>query len=232
MKLTIHDLARMIDLSAVKANSTLADVEELARQATKYHCIIAYVLPCYLERLKGLLAGVPEVGPAAAVGFPSGGHTTAMKVEETRQLVAAGSAELDMVANIGMLISGEYGFVRDEIKAVRDAAQGTPIKVILECHYLTGDQIRRGAELCVGAGAEWVKTGTGWAQSGATIENIALIKSVVGEAAGVKASGGIRTLEQIAELYRRGARRYGIGLRSGVRILDELAALPGSTLEV
>ena len=232
MKLTAHDLARMIDLSMVKANSTLDDVHTLAEQAKKYNCIIAYVLPCYLEEIQELLNDAPEVGPSAAVGFPSGGHTTALKVEETRQLVAAGSAELDMVSNIGMLISGRYDYVRDEIRAVHDAAEGTPLKVILECHYLTDDQIRRGAELCVEAGAEWVKTGTGWTETGATPENITLIKSVVGDDALVKASGSVRTLDQIAEMYRRGARRYGIGLKAGVKILEELTAMPDGAMEI
>lgn len=232
MKLTAHDLARMTDLSAVRANTSLADVYELAEQAKKYNCIIAYVLPCFLEELKLLLADAPQVGPAAAVGFPSGGHATAIKVAEARQLVAAGSAELDMVANVGMLISGRYDYVRDEIKAVGRAAGGVPLKVILECHYLTDDQIRKGAELCVEAGAEWVKTGSGWTETGATVGNVALIKSVVGDDAQVKASGGVRDLETLAEMYRHGARRYGIGLKAGVRLLEQLAAMPGGEMEI
>lgn len=232
MQLSVHELARLIDLSSVRADVNLAEVDRLATQASKYNCIIAYVLPCYLARLKELLVDAPEVGPAAAVGFPSGGHTTESKVAETRELVAAGSVELDMVANVGMLLSGRYDYVEDEIRRVRDAADGTPLKVILECHFLGDDQIRRGSEACVRAGADWVKTGTGWTPSGATVENIALIKSVVGDDAGVKASGGVRSLEQIVQMYQRGARRFGIGLNAGVRLLEECAALPGGILEI
>jgi len=232
MKLSVEELARLIDLSSVRADVTLAEVEELAAQAAKYNCIIAYVLPCYLARLQELLVDAPEVGPAAPVGFPGGGHTTQSKVAETRELVAAGSVELDMVANVGMMLSGRYDYVEDEIRQVRAAADGVPLKVILECHFLTDDQIRRGSEACVRAGAEWVKTGTGWTTTGATVENIALIKSVVGDDAAVKASGGVRTLDDVAGMYRLGARRFGIGLKSGVKILEECAALPGGALEI
>lgn len=232
MQLSVQELARLIDLSSVRADVDLAEVDRLATQAIKHNCIIAYVLPCYLARLKELLADAPEVGPAAAVGFPSGGHTVESKVAETRELVAAGSVELDMVANVGMLLSGRYDYVEDEIRRVRDATDGTPLKVILECHFLSDDQIRRGSEACVRAGADWVKTGTGWTPSGATVENIALIKSVVGDDAGVKASGGVRSLDQIVQMYQRGARRFGIGLNAGVRLLEECASLPGGILEI
>jgi len=232
MKLTVDDFARMTDLSCVRADVDLAEVRELAKQAKRFNCIIAYVLPCYLEELKALLEDAPEVGPAAAVGFPSGAHTMAIKVEEARQLAAAGSAELDMVANTGMLRSGRYDYVRDEIKAVHEAAGGVPLKVILECHHLTDDEIRKGSELCVSAGAEWVKTGTGWTETGATVENVALIKSVVANDAQVKASGSVRDLQTAAEMIRRGAERFGIGLRDGVRLLEEIAAMPGGAMEI
>lgn len=232
MKLTLHDIARMTDLSLVKTDHTLADVEELAREAKKYNCIIAYVLPAYLEYIIPLLKDAPEVGPAAAVGFPSGGHTTEIKVAETRQLVAMGSAELDMVANVGMLRSGKFDFVEQEIRRVLEAADGTLVKVILECHYLTDDEIKRGSEICVRAGAPFVKTGTGWAPTGATLDNVALIKSVVGVDAKVKASGGVRDLGTLVEMYRRGATRFGIGMASGLKIFEQCAALPEQAVEV
>jgi deoxyribose-phosphate aldolase len=232
MKLTVHDLARLIDLSSVRANVDLAEVHELAVQARRFDCIIAYILPCYLATLKALLADAPTVGPAAAVGFPSGGHTTEIKVAEARDLVAIGSAELDMVANIGMILSGRYDYVEDEIRRVREAAGGVALKVILECHYLTDEQIRRASEACVRAGADWVKTGTGWTETGATPENVALIKSVVGDDAGVKASGGVRNLDTLVEMYRCGARRFGVGLRAGVKMLEQCSAMPGGIIKV
>jgi len=224
MQPTVEQLARMIELSLVRADHDLDEIRQLAEDCKQYRCVIAYVLPCYLEEIKRLLADASDVGPAAPVGFPSGGHTTEIKVAETRQLVAAGSAELDMVANLGWLRSGRYDAVEQEIRAVADAAKGTPLKVILECHYLTDDEIRRGADACVRAGADFVKTGTGWAPSGATIENVTLIKSVVGDDAQVKASGGVRDLDTLLEMHRRGATRFGVGRAAGVKILEQCAA--------
>jgi len=232
MKLTVNEIARMMDLSAVRAEVDLAEVGKLAGQAKKYNCIIAYVLPCYLAELAALLKDAPEVGTAAPVGFPGDAPATEIKAAEAKQLVAAGSAELDMVANVGMLRSGRYDYVEEDIRRVVDAAAGTPLKVILECHYLSDDEIRRGCEVCIRAGADWVKTGTGWSPTGATLHNVSLIKSAVGEAIKVKASGGIRDLETLVEMYRRGARRFGVGWVAGAEILDHCAALPGGAVKV
>ena len=157
------------------------------------------------------------------VGFPSGGNTTAIKVEEARQLIRDGVDEMDMMLNVGKLRSGEEEYVLEEMKQVIGAAGNTPVKVILECHYLSDEQIRRGCELCLEAGAAFVKTSTGWAPTGATLENVALIKSCVGDAIGIKAAGGIRGLETLIEMYRRGARRFGIGLSTATRIFEECA---------
>jgi len=134
-----------------------------------------------------------------------------------------GCDELDMVINLGLLRSGQYQRVLDDIRGVVEVANGVPVKVILECHYLTDAEIRKGCELCIQAGAAFVKTGTGWAPTGATLENVALIKACVGDAIGIKASGGIRGLETLTEMYRRGARRFGIGLRSAPRIFEPSA---------
>ena len=134
-----------------------------------------------------------------------------------------GCDELDMVINVGLLRSGQYQRVLDDIRGVVEVAGTAPVKVILECHYLSDEQIRRGCELCIEAGAAFVKTSTGWAPTGATLENVALIKSCVGDAIGIKAAGGIRGLETLIEMYRRGARRFGIGLSTATRIFEECA---------
>jgi deoxyribose-phosphate aldolase len=232
MKLTAENLARMVDLSAVRTDVSLAEVRELAATASRYQCICAFALPCYVGELAALLAGAPDVHVGGTVGFPSGAHASAVKAAEARQLRADGADELDMVINVGLLISGRLAAVEEDVRAVVGAAEGTPVKVILECHYLNDDQIRNGAELAVRAGAAWVKTSTGWAPTGATAHNVALIRSAVGEAAGVKAAGGIRSLEALVELYRAGARRFGLGSASGVKILDQCAALPGGAVDV
>jgi deoxyribose-phosphate aldolase len=128
-----------------------------------------------------------------------------------------GCNEIDMVINIAWLISGRDDYVLQDILGVVDIAKeivpGTLVKVILECYHLSADQIHRGCDLCIEAGADFVKTGTGWAPSGATLENIALIKAHVGSAIAIKAAGGIRNKETLLEMHRLGAIRFGIGLR-------------------
>lgn len=232
MKLTPHDIARMMDLSAVKTDTDLATVRELAAQAKRLHCICAYVLPSYIPEACRLLADAPDVLVGGAVGFPSGAHPTVIKAAEAKQLIADGAGELDMVLNVGMLRSGEYDYVERDIRAVVDAADGMLLKVILETHYLTNDQIKRGSEICVRCGVDFVKTGTGWTETGATLENVALIKSVVGDDAQVKASGGVGDLETLVAMYRLGATRFGVNMAAGVQILEDCAAAPGGAVEV
>jgi deoxyribose-phosphate aldolase len=181
--------------------------------------------------LQALLTDEPRIGVVGAVGFPSGGNTTATKVAEASELLEMGCSELDMVINIGLLRSGGYQRVLDDIRGVVEGAGGVPVKVILECHYLSDDQIRKGCELCIEAGASFVKTSTGWAATGATFENVALIKSCVGDALAIKAAGGIRSLDTVVEMYRLGVRRFGIGLDSAIRIFGECAVQPGRVTE-
>jgi len=221
MSFTVQELARMTDLTAVRAEDDESVVRALADAAREYRPICVCVLPGHTPLLRDLLAGEPDIHIVGAVGFPSGGHTTAVKVAEVRELLAMGCSELDMVINIGWLRSGAYRRVLDDIRAVVEAAGGAPVKVILECHYLSENQIRVGCDLCIQAGAAFVKTSTGWAPTGATLENVALINSCVGDAITIKAAGGIRDLETVAAMYRLGARRFGIGLSSAIKIFEE-----------
>jgi len=223
MSFTVQELARMTDLTAVRAEDDESVVRALAASARKYRPICVCVLPGHTPLLRDLLAGEPDIHIVGAVGFPSGGHTTAVKVAEVRELLAMGCSELDMVINIGWLRSGVYQRVLGDIRAVVEAAGGAPVKVILECHYLSEDNIRAGCELCIQAGAAFVKTSTGWAPTGATLENVALIKSCVGDAIAIKAAGGIRDLETVAAMYRLGVRRFGIGLSSAIKIFEDAA---------
>lgn len=223
MKLTVTQLARMMDLSAVRTDVTLEEVKQLAEACKRYNVICAFVMPCYLPELKELLADAPDVRLGAVVGFPSGATSTASKVAEVKEQLAIGADEIDMVINVGRLQSGQDQAVEDDIRAVVEAAGDTPVKVILEVHYLTDEQIVRGCELCVKASAAFVKTGTGWAPTGATLDNVALMKQTVGERAEVKAAGGVRDLETVVEMIRRGVTRFGVGLKSATAILDECA---------
>jgi len=231
VKLTSKDIARMIDLSTVQADDDEARVRALAARARQIRPCIATTLSSRIPLIKELLADVDDVGIGGNVAFPSGGCLPRTKIAETEHLVEAGCDEIDMVVDIGMLLSGRYDYCLDDIRGVVAAAEGLPVKVIVECHYLSDDQIRRAAELCVRGGAAFVKTGTGWTPTGATLENISLIKGVVGEAVGIKASGGIRDIETLIEMYRRGARRFGLGLGREDAILDQTDALPGGAVE-
>jgi deoxyribose-phosphate aldolase len=219
---TAQEIARMIDLTAVRPDSDETEVRALAEAAKKYECLCACTLPSQTPLLLELLAGAPHTSVVGAVGFPSGAHTTTMKVAEARELLGMGCRELDMVINIGLLRSGQYGRALDDVRAVVYAAEGAPVKVILECHYLSKDEIRTGCALCIEAGASFVKTSTGWAPSGATLENVALIKECVGDRILVKAAGGIRSLDTVLEMYRLGARRFGIGVASAMHIFEEV----------
>jgi len=231
MQFTVQNLARMIDLTAVRADDDEAEVRALADAAKRYRPICVCVLPGHTPLLLDLLAGEPDIHIVGAVGFPSGGNTVATKVAEAKELLRMGCGELDMVINIGLLRSGCYQRVLDDIRGVVHVAGDAPVKVILECHYLSDDQIRTGCELCIQAGASFVKTSTGWAPTGATLENVALIKSCVGDAIAIKAAGGIRNLDTVMGMYRLGARRFGIGLSSAIKIFEECAARPRGTRE-
>ncbi len=226
MRLDAGHLGRMLDVSAVRTDVELEEVRQLAETCRQLGCICAFVMPCYMAALKELLAGTPEVKLGGVIGFPSGAVTTATKREEVRQQRELGASELDCVINVGMLRSGCDAYVEDDLGGVVEAAGGIPVKVILEAHYLTDEEIRRGSRIAVGAGAAFVKTGTGWAPTGATLHNVRLIKSVVGDAAGVKAAGGVRDLQTIVDMIRLGVNRFGIGLKSCRAVFDELAALP------
>lgn len=226
MKLDAKQLARMMDLSEVRANVDIDEVHKLAEVCKRYGCICAFVMPCYMLELKKLLADTTETGIGGVVGFPSGAQSTALKIAEVHEHRALGAMELDMVINVGMLRSGRDRYVEDEIRGIVAAAQGTPVKVILEAHYLTDEEIARGSRMAVRAGAAFVKTGTGWAPTGATLHNVALIKSAVGDAAQVKAAGGVRDLPTVVEMIRLGVTRFGVGANSGAAILDACAAFP------
>ncbi len=217
---TVNTIASMMDLSAVRAETDAEEVRQAAQIAREHGCAALFTLPNMTPLAVAALRDAPGVRVGGTVGFPSGGNTTAMKVAEARELIALGCGELDMVIAIGQLRSGHDAYARDDVRAVVEAAGGIPVKTILECHHLTDDEIRRACELCVEAGAAWIKTATGWAATGATLHNIALIKATVGDRAGVKAAGGVRDLATALAMFRLGARRFGVSYGAALRILD------------
>ena len=221
--LTPQQIARMIDVSCVQAESTEQEIRAAAELAKKYDCVCVIVLPAHTPLAIELLADRADILVGGVAGFPDGSATTAGKVAETEQLLGMGCKEIDMVINITWLKAVRYDLVREDIDSVIRAAAGVPVKVILECHHLTDQEIVKACEICAGAGAAFVKTGTGWAPTGATAENIALMKQTVGERCGIKAAGGVRDLETLLAMYELGATRFGIGVRTVEKILAAAA---------
>jgi deoxyribose-phosphate aldolase len=223
--LSAQSIAQLFDISAVRADSMDKKIEEVVRRAKQYNCYLVTTLPSQTTRAKMLLENntAPKLG--GNVGFPSGGQTTKIKVLETLELIKMGVDEIDMVIDIAAHLSGRYDNVYKDILAVVEASDNKPVKVILECHYLENVQIRIGCDLAIKAGASFVKTATGWAPTGATLENIELIKTHVGDKIKIKASGGIRRIETLLAMYNLGASRFGISLTSASRILDSAVNL-------
>lgn len=223
-KLTQADVARMMDISAVQAQSTRTDIDAVCAMARAFNVAAVFCLPAHVPYMRERLGSGTGVKLASVSGFPGGAETTHIKAETAKELVALGCDEVDMVNNIAWLKAGDENAYKDDVAAVVAAAGGRPVKVILECHWLTDEEIFRGAQWCRDAGASWVKTGTGWAPTGATVERCALMKKAVGDACGVKAAGGVRSLETLMQMYEVGTRRFGIGVKSAQQILDEVSA--------
>ncbi len=210
----------MIDLSCVQASSSIEEIKEVADFAIKYNCICAFALPAHTPLLVDLLKDHSDIKVGGVVGFPGGGTTTNSKVSEAKELLSMGVDELDMVINIAWLKSGQYNLVSEDIKRVVEAAGETPVKVIFECHHLSNDEIAKACELSVEAGVSFVKTGTGWAPTGATLENVKLMKDIVGDRCEVKAAGGVRDLETLLSMNKLGTTRFGIGIRTAKAIFE------------
>jgi deoxyribose-phosphate aldolase len=217
--ITYEQLAKTIDHSLLRPELTEADVIAGCELANKYHVASVCVKPCHVKLAKKLLAS-SDVAVGTVVGFPHGNSTIATKVFETQEAVAAGATEIDMVINIGEFRSGHADYVRNEIRAVVNAAHPQAIvKVILENAYLTHDEKVLGCKLVEEAGADFVKTSTGFAPTGATVEDIALMRATVGPQVQVKAAHGVRTLDQLLAVIEAGATRSGA--TATVAILDE-----------
>lgn len=227
-----RELAALIDISAVQTFHSEQDVRELAEIAVAQGFVAAHVLPHFVPLLRSLLPREGATMVGGPVGFPSGGHTTKIKAAEAAGLVAAGAQELDMMINVGRLKSNDLAYVRADIRAVVEAIAPVPLKVILELAHLSDDEIRKGAEIVADSGAAFVKTGTGWTPNATTAERLRLIIDTVGGAVGVKASGGIRSLETIAEMLRLGVTRFGINTKVAVDLVRQCADLPGGRLDL
>lgn len=213
----MKDMAQYIDHTILNADATEAEVAKICEEAAEYNfktvCIQPYWIPFVKEELKGT-----EVGITTVIGFPLGANATETKVFEAKQALKDGATEVDMVINIGALKSKDYDTVMKDIQAVVDAVAGNAVvKVIIETALLTKEEKIKASELSKKAGADFVKTSTGFSTGGATVEDIKLMRATVGPELGVKASGGVRSYEDAIAMIEAGATR--IGASSGISIV-------------
>lgn len=210
MDYTYLDIAKMIDHSLLNPTLTTSHLEEGCALALDYDVASVCIMPYALRRCADLLRG-SNVRASTTIGFPHGGHTTSIKAAEARQALADGGEELDMVINISKALSGDWQYVRDDIKAVVDIthASGQKIKVIFENTYLRDQHKIRLCEICSGLGADWVKTSTGYAGGGATIEDLQLMRKHAAPHVQVKAAGGVRDLDALLRVRALGVSRCG-----------------------
>ncbi len=210
MDYTYRDIAKMIDHSLLNPTLTDRELEEGCRLAVEYNVASVCILPYYLKRCAEILKG-STVKASTTIGFPHGGHTTAIKVAEARQALEDGGEELDMVVNISKVLSGDWVCVEVDVKAVVDLvhARGQKVKVIFENCYLNDDQKIRLCEICGQLAADWVKTSTGYGTGGATIEDLKLMRKHSPPSVQVKAAGGVRDLDKLLEMRALGVTRVG-----------------------
>lgn len=199
---------KMIDHTVLKADTPLETVKRICDEAMEYGFASVCINPCHVAYCADYLKD-SDVNVCTVIGFPLGANTSAVKAFETKDAIANGADEIDMVMNIGALKAKNYDLVRDDVKAVVEAANGTLVKVILETCLLTEDEIKKACELCVEAKADYVKTSTGFSTRGATIEDVRIMKEAVHGKAKVKAAGGVRTPEDMVKIVAAGADRIG-----------------------
>lgn len=201
-------LNKYIDHTILKATASSADVQKLCEEAIEHEFYSVCVNGCYVADAKHLLQGT-DVKVAAVVGFPLGAMTTASKVFEAKEAIENGASEIDMVINVAKLKDGEFDYVENEIRLIKEAIGNSVLKVIIETCYLTDEEKVKACELSLVAKADYVKTSTGFGTGGATYEDVKLMKSVVGDNAKVKASGGVRDKETAQKYVDLGAERLG-----------------------
>ncbi|MDI6707733.1 MAG: deoxyribose-phosphate aldolase [Candidatus Thermoplasmatota archaeon] len=217
--LTKKQLARMIEHTNLKPFATSEDIKKLCSEAKKYDFATVCVNPYWVSLASELLLGT-DIKVCTVVGFPLGANTLEVKLFEAKDACRNGSQEIDVVMNIGALKDKNYELVKREIFKIAEEVGKVPVKVIIECCYLSEEEKIKACELAKEAGARFVKTSTGFGVSGANVEDVALIRRVVGENFGIKAAGGIKTADQALKLIEAGATR--IGASASVEIIEGL----------
>ena len=210
------EYSKFIDQTLLRSDATPDEIYLLCFEAKMHHFMSVCVNPCYVNVAKNFLSG-SDVKVTTVIGFPLGANTIKNKVDETIDAINNGADEIDMVMNIGMFKGGHYEYIKEEIAAIRKASTGHILKVIIETCLLTKDEIVKASEIVLESGADFVKTSTGFSKSGAQVEDVKLIKEVVKNQIGIKASGGIKCHSQFLQMLDAGATR--IGTSSGKELL-------------
>lgn len=211
------EIGGYIDHTLLNPDATRDDIVQLCEEAVEYGFAAVCINPSWVSLCDELLSGT-GVKVCTVIGFPLGATTTSTKVQEAKEAIANGADEVDMVINIGALKGGDYEYVKKDIQAVKEAVGNHVVKVILETGLLSDRQIVKASRLCKETGADFVKTSTGFGPGGAKMNDIALMRRVVGSELGVKASGGVHTFEEAMDMISAGANR--IGASAGVSIVS------------
>ena len=217
-----EDIVRMVDISAVKTNISVSEIHGMVNYAIDNNLICVFGMPCYLPLISKLLKNYDNILVGGVVGFPSGADPTEWKVTQTKWSIENGANEIDMVINVGFLKSKMNDEVLEDIKGVVQAADGHFVKVILEVGYLTDEEIVRGTELSIQAGAKFLKTGTGWSNIPTDLHHIELIRNTAKGRTKIKAAGGVNSLELLEAMYKNGVTRFGLGRNSIEQIFSQL----------
>ena len=211
------ELAKYIDHTYLKPDAQKKDIDKILKEAKQYNFASVCISPIWVAYAHKELEG-SGVHVVTVIGFPEGATPTAVKVFETKQAIADGADEVDMVIPIGMLKDGQYNYVKEDIRSVVKAAGGKMTKVIIETCLLTDDEKVKACEIAKAAGADFVKTSTGFSRGGATVEDVKLMRKAVGADMGVKASGGVANKAEAEAMIVAGATR--IGTSHGVEIMQ------------
>lgn len=211
-------LNKYIDHTLLKPESTTAQIKALCDEAKKYDFASVCVNPCHVKLCANLLKDC-DVKVCTVIGFPLGANTSAVKAFETKDAILNGADEVDMVINIGALKEGNYDLVKEDIKAVHDAANGTLLKVIFENCLLTKEEIVKACEICMEVGVEYVKTSTGFSKGGATFDDVKLMSDTVKDICKVKAAGGVRNYDDALKMVKE-CKASRLGTSAGVAIVE------------
>ncbi len=218
--MTRQEFARMVDISAVRAQSTKSEVDQIISAAKNYNFVCVFGLNSFVPYIAQQLKGFDEIAVGGVVGFPSGGESTTAKCFQASELLAQGCSEIDMVLNVGKLKSSMYSDVVADISAVRKVVN-VPLKVILEAPLLEERELADAAKIILDCGADFVKTGTGWAGA-TTLRHVEIIANEVGGKIKMKVAGGVRDIETVEAMRAMGVSRFGIGYAAALKMIEAL----------